>query len=74
MTKNEVEREVLALVLVAIILISFIGTWAILKIIDKQQQVKYVDRYRDGSQVSLVILPPPPNQQPSFSSERGDDT
>lgn len=74
MTKNEVEREVLALVLVAIILISFIGTWAILKVIDEQQQVKYVDHYRDGSQISLVLLPPPPDQQPPSSFQRSDDT
>lgn len=74
MTKNEVEREVLALVLVTIILISFIGTWAILKVIDKKQQVKYVDHYRAGSQVSLVILPSPPDQQQPSSLKQSDDT
>ena len=59
MVKNEVEKEVLALVLITIIVVSLLGTWAILNVID-QKQVKNVDKYYDrGAQVSLVILPFP---------------
>lgn len=73
MAKNEVEREVLAFVLITIILVSFLGTWVILNVIDQKQQVKYVDHYRAGSQVSLLILPPSQQQLPSNQGDGNED-
>ena len=57
MVKNEVEKEILALILITIIIVSLLGTWAILRVVD-QKQAKQVDNYYDEhAQVSLVILP-----------------
>ena len=59
MVKNEVEREILALILITIIVVSLLGTWTILRVIDKQQKAKTVDKWYDsGATISLVILPP----------------
>ena len=74
MIKSEVEREVLALILVTIIIISLLGTWAILGVID-QKQVKSVDQYYDGSaQVSLVILPIAEQQTQQEKTTQGEST
>ncbi|MBS3144169.1 hypothetical protein J4208_01145 [Candidatus Woesearchaeota archaeon] len=74
MIKSEVEREVLALILVTIIIISLLGTWAILGVIN-QKQVKSVDQYYDGSaQVSLVILPIAEQQTQQEKTTQGEST
>ncbi len=63
MVKSEVEREIFALVLITIIIVSLLGTWAIIRVID-ERQVKTVDHFNDqGTYVSLVILPSPNQQQ-----------
>ena len=70
MVKNEVEREVLALILLTIIIVSLLGTWAIIRVID-QKQAKTVDKWYDGgAQISLVILPNPQEQRPQQVVDR----
>ena len=68
MLKNEVEREVLAIVLLVIIIVSVLGTWAVINVLD-HKQVQYVDNYQAGAQVSLYILPTEPT-----TTSSGDDT
>ena len=70
MVKNEVEREILAIMLITIMVVSLLGTWAIIRVID-QKQAKTVDKlYDGGAYVSLVILPSPPQEQQPQQGDR----
>ncbi|MBI1972928.1 hypothetical protein HYS50_02905 [Candidatus Woesearchaeota archaeon] len=57
MLKNEAEREILALVLLAIIVASLLGTWAIINVLN-QRPSKTIDSVEGGARVTLEILPP----------------
>lgn len=74
MVKSEVEREVLALILVTIIIVSLLGTWAILGVIDQKQARTIDNYYAGGAQVSLVILPSPNEQQQQLSQPTQGDS
>ncbi|GEM_PF-3402431 len=54
MSKNEVNREILAILLVVIILISILGTWTVLHLLDQKKPILDTTT---GAFVSLEVLP-----------------
>lgn len=67
MLKNEAEREILAILLVVIILISILGTWTVLHLIDQKQSVLDTTT---GAYISLEILP---SDTPTPSRNKGNE-